>query len=216
MIRLEQIVKYYEGGLIKGLEDISCEIGRGEIVALTGPSGSGKSTLLNIISTIDSPTSGRMWVGERTRDQLKPFDRFRTQTIGFIFQFHHLLPHLTNLENIELAMFRCLKSKAARQSKASGLLQSVGLQNKKNTFPNKLSGGERQRVAVARALANDPEILLADEPTGSVDQRTGNAIMDLLISHNRRFETTIIVATHNPEIACRADRNIQLNDGSIV
>jgi putative ABC transport system ATP-binding protein len=216
MIRLQNISKEYEDGRIKALQDICCLVEAGEFIALTGPSGSGKSTLLNIISTVDCPTSGLLWIDGKPRDALKPFDRFRARTIGFIFQFHHLLPHLTALENIELAMYPIEKSYQKRHFRALELLRSVGLKNRKGAYPTKLSGGERQRVAVARALANRPGILLADEPTGSVDQKTGNEIMELLLSHCRTSGATILVATHNRDIAHRADRTIHLDNGAIV
>lgn len=216
MIRLQNIFKEYEDGRIKALKDICCMVKEGEIIALTGPSGSGKSTLLNIISTVDSPTSGQLWIDGKPRDALKPFDRFRARTIGFIFQFHHLLPHLTALENIELAMYPIVKSAKKRHFRALELLRSVGLKDRKEAYPTKLSGGERQRVAVVRALANRPSILLADEPTGSVDQKTGNDIIELLLSHCRKSGATILVATHNRDIAHRSDRIIHLNDGTIV
>jgi ABC-type lipoprotein export system ATPase subunit len=213
MIQLFNIVKHYDKGRTRALDGVSCRIEKGEIVALMGPSGAGKSTLLSILGTIDRPTRGVMKIDGRSWEQLAPHHRFRARYVGFVFQFHHLLSHLTALENIEIPMYCCELSRSARQRKARALIDAVGLGPKASVFPNKLSGGERQRIAVARALANDPQIILADEPTGSVDTTTGEQILHLMIDHCRQRNLTMVVATHNPSVSDLADRCLVIKNG---
>lgn len=215
MIRLENVYKAYDRGLIKALNGVSCHIESGEIVALMGPSGSGKSTLLSIMGTIDQPTRGEVWLQGKPLNQHKPYDRFRAVHVGFIFQLHQLMPHLNAIENVEIPMYAIDPAKPRRRQKARSLLDAVGLGHKVGAYPTKLSGGERQRVAVARAFANSPRIILADEPTGSLDTETGNQVLELIIDQCRQRQTTVVIATHNREVAERADRTIFLKSGKI-
>lgn len=215
MIHLENIFKEYDQGMIKALNGVSCRVAGGEIVSLMGPSGSGKSTLLNIIGTIDKPTKGKLWLDGKDLRQYKPYDRFRASHIGFIFQLHHLMSHLTALENVEIPMFSLQRSKRQRRQKALKLLDSVNLSHKAGARPPQLSGGERQRVAVARAFANSPHIILADEPTGSLDSISGDLVLELIIDQCRTRQTTVVIATHNQKVANRADRILTLKNGKI-
>jgi putative ABC transport system ATP-binding protein len=215
MIEVRRLTKYYDDGSVKALNGVSLRIEKGEIVSLVGPSGSGKSTLLNLIGTIDQPTGGQICINGKTITDYKPFDVFRARTIGFIFQLHHLLPHLTLVENVEIAMYRKGIRRNVRRKKALRLLHRVGLMEKVNSFPTKISAGERQRAAIARALANDPQILLADEPTGSIDTETGDRILDFVIDQCRNENMTMIIATHNYEVAERTDRTIYIKNGLI-
>ncbi|MBN1848533.1 MAG: ABC transporter ATP-binding protein [Deltaproteobacteria bacterium] len=215
MIRLENISKTYDRGMIKALNGLSCQIKAGEIVALTGPSGSGKTTLLSIMGLIDTPTQGEVWLLGKPLKELKPFDKFRAIHIGFIFQLHHLMPHINTLGNVEIPMFSLERSHKKRRQKAYELLEAVGLDHKAHIYPTNLSGGERQRVAVARAFANSPRIILADEPTGNLDSETGELVLELILNQCRVRGNTVVIATHNSEIADRSDRTIRLKNGRI-
>jgi len=168
-----------------------------------------------MISTMDQPTSGRVHVDGKNIQQIKPLSLFRAKHIGFVFQFHHLLPHLTLQENVEIPMVVIERSKKTRSSKAEYLLEKVGLYEKRHAFANRISGGERQRTAIARSLANNPELILADEPTGNVDTHTGLEIMTFMIDHCREHATTLLVATHNHEIAQLTERIIYLKNGQL-
>ena len=198
------------------LDDVSLTIQAGEFVVIQGSSGSGKSTLLSLLSGLDSPTSGRIIVAERditdwSEDQLAPL---RNTTIGFVFQSFHLVPSLSALENI---MFPAeLRHDQAAQRKAEALLARVDLLARRQNFPHQLSGGEKQRVALCRALINDPKILFADEPTGNLDSKNGEAILQLLLALQRERQTTLVLVTHSAELASRADRVITLQDGRVV
>jgi putative ABC transport system ATP-binding protein len=216
MIRLDDIVKHFDGGLTKALDGVSCHIAKGEVVALMGHSGAGKSTLLNIIGTIDRPSRGDVRIDGRSWEQLRPHNRFRARCIGFVFQSHYLLSHLTVQENIEIPMYGIHNNDTLRRRRALALLEAVGLGHKAAAFPNNLSGGERQRIAVARSLVNSPQIILADEPTGSVDTVTGNRIMNMMIGHCRDSGLTMVVATHSCRVADRTDRVIEMENGRIV
>jgi ABC-type lipoprotein export system ATPase subunit len=215
MIQLDNVFKTYDGGLIKALNGVSCSIGSTEIVALMGPSGSGKSTLLSLLGTIDVPTSGEIRLQGKPYAQLRPFDRFRAGQIGFVFQMHYLMPHLKAAENVEVPMLALKVSRRTRRERARFLLDEVGLSRKAGAYPGELSGGERQRVAVARAFANAPRIILADEPTGSLDTETGHRVMELIINQSRQRDATVVIATHDGEIARRTDRIIHLKNGLI-
>lgn len=213
MIVVRDLVKHYDDGLVKALNGISFEVERGEVIAIMGPSGCGKSTLLNLVGTLDTPTSGEILVDGRSISTYRPLHRFRAKTVGFIFQFHHLIPGISLLENTELPMYSLSISKKAMRKKATEMLVKVGLADRMHFFPTKVSGGERQRAAIARALVNDPSIILADEPTGSVDTETGKAILDYLVDLCHSQGVTMLIATHNREIAADTDRILQMRDG---
>ncbi len=206
---------YGEREPVKALDGVDLRIARGEVVAIVGPSGSGKSTLLNLIGALDRPSSGEVIVNGTPLSQVKNLDRFRGQTIGFIFQSHNLLPTLTARENIEVPMYELPLRGAERRARARELLTLVGLSKRGDHLPNQLSGGERQRVAIARALANRPAIVLADEPTGNLDSKTTADIMALLGKLNREQGVTLVIVTHNSEVAAAARRVITIRDGRI-
>jgi putative ABC transport system ATP-binding protein len=217
LVKLNNVYKAYEGGLIPALNDVSLTLNKGEIYALTGPSGCGKSTLLNIIGTIDFPTSGSVNYVDKGVAHQEPIHKFRNKIIGFIFQFHHLLPLLTLQENVEASLMANKNiTDTARQGKAAGLLDELGLKNKKGAYANRVSGGERQRAAIARAMANDPLLILADEPTGSVDSKTADIILKKLISYTKNVNGTLLIATHDENIANLADTIIRMKDGKIT
>ena len=217
LLEVNNVYKAYEGGLIPALNDVSLILNKGEIYALMGPSGCGKSTLLNIIGTLDFPTSGSVNYVDKRVDHLEPIHKFRHKTIGFIFQFHHLLPVLTLQENVEIPLLANKNiTDKARQKKASGLLDELGLKNKKGAYANRVSGGERQRAAIARALANEPLLILADEPTGSVDSKTADIILKKLIFYTKNINGTLLIATHDENIANLADTIIRMKDGKIT
>lgn len=180
-----------------------------------GPSRSGKSTLLNIIGTLDTPDSGNVVISGVDISKLKDLNEFRRKTIGFVFQLHNLIPTLTSRENVEVPMYGTELKPREMKVRALELLKSVGLENMADKKPNILAGGERQRVAVARALANKPKIILADEPTGSLDTKNGEIILDLLQNHQKTLNTTLIMVTHEKSIAKQADYIINILDGQI-
>ncbi|MCX5729614.1 MAG: ABC transporter ATP-binding protein [Nitrospirae bacterium] len=192
-------------------------VGRGEFVALVGPSGSGKSTLLNLVGALDKPTAGDISVGGLSLGQAPELQRVRhrRENVGFIFQSFNLLPTLSAVENVETPMMLAEVGKRDRRARALSLLESVSLSGRASHKPNQLSGGEKQRVAIARALANRPSLLLADEPTGNLDSKTGTAILDMLCCLLRREQLTMVLVTHDPQVAARADRIIHLHDGRI-
>jgi ABC-type lipoprotein export system ATPase subunit len=198
------------------LDDISFGVEPGELVALTGPSGSGKTTLLQLIGSLDRPTSGSIHVDDIDVGELKDPARFRRDTVGFVFQLHHLLPALTVQQNVELTLVAAGVGKRERAERSLELLETVGLADRLRGFPADLSGGERQRVAIARALAGRPRLILADEPTGALDTAASQRIWDLLIDVRRRLGTTIIVASHDLTLMEHADRGIHIVDGHLV
>lgn len=210
--------RYYAGkAVVAALSDVELTVPRGEFTALVGPSGSGKSTLLNLIGGLDCPSAGELCVdglllGAATEQQLV---RYRRERVGFIFQSFNLLPTLSAVENVELPMMLAEISRRDRRERAVNLLESVGLAQRILHQPNELSGGEKQRVAIARALANRPLLLLADEPTGNLDSKTGATVLNLLCDLLKTQGLTMVMVTHDPEVAARADRIIHLRDGSI-
>ncbi len=206
---------YGDGTDVRALDDVNLTIRAGEFLAIVGPSGSGKSTLLNLIGALDRPTSGEVLISGTPLSQVRDIDQFRGRTIGFVFQTHNLIPTLTAAENVEIPMYETGISRIERRARARELLDLVGLAARADHLPNQLSGGERQRVAIARALANRPTIVLADEPTGNLDSKTTADIMALLRQLNREHGTTLIVVTHNHEVALAARRIITLRDGRI-
>ena len=209
------LTKTYEGE-VHALDGVSLTICAGEFVAVMGPSGSGKSTLLNLLGALDRPTSGVCRVAGQELASVKDLDRFRSKTVGFVFQLHNLIPTLTALENVEIPLQEEKMSDAARRARAKHLLEIVNLGDRMNFVPGQLSGGQRQRVAIARALANKPSLILADEPTGNLDSKSTDEIMDLLRKLNREQGTTFIVVTHNPAVARAADRIVTVRDGRIL
>ena len=197
------------------LDDLSLDIPDGDFVALMGPSGSGKTTLLNLIGGIDTPTSGQLLVGGTDIARLggPALAKWRSRNIGFIFQLYNLVPVLTALQNVELPLLLVKMSGKERRQRARTALEIVGLGDRLNHFPRQLSGGQEQRVAIARAVVSDPELLLADEPTGDLDRKAGAEILDLLERLNREFQKTVIMVTHDPHAAERARRVFHLDKG---
>lgn len=216
IVTLDNVSRFYSGGRIKALSDVSLHILRGDSVAITGPSGSGKSTLLNIISGLDRPTDGRAMFEGKAPCSANSWARLRAEKIGIIFQSFNLLPTFTALENVEAPMFGVIKGGGSRRKKAKELLKKMGLSERMNHLPGDLSGGERQRTAIARSLANDPSLLLADEPTGNLDSQTAASILALLNEIHIEKKVTLIIVTHDKEIASVATRKIEMIDGRIV
>ena len=215
MIEISNITKSF--GSLRVLKGVSLHVEKGEIVAIIGPSGAGKTTLLQIIGTLDKPDSGAIEITGKNLSKMSSDDlaRFRNQEIGFIFQFHQLLPEFTALENVMLpALIAGTNINDARQQ-ALSLLQQLGLHNRIDHKPAELSGGEKQRVAAARALINKPSVILADEPTGSLDSANKKELQNLLLELRDKFKQTIIIVTHDPELANIADRTIKMRDGMI-
>jgi putative ABC transport system ATP-binding protein len=212
---VEHVRKGFEDGRIHALEDVSLRLAQGEFSALTGPSGSGKSTLLNLIGALDWPDSGSIAVDGQPVGRGGDASGYRARTVGFVFQFHNLIPVLSASENVQVAMFGHGLSRRERAQRAEELLGEVGLAHRVAAFPPTLSGGERQRVAIARALANDPRLLLADEPTGALDSETGAQIVTLLQRLRESHGMTILLVTNDRTVAERADRLLELRDGRI-
>lgn len=214
MIHLKKVYKHYDKGLVKALNGISLSIKKGEICSLTGPSGCGKSTLLNLIGALDMPTYGEIYINNTLLNHTKSLAGYRSRQVGFVFQFHNLIPNITLVENVELPTFAINgMERHQRREKALELLEEVDLGSRAHFLPTQVSGGERQRAAVARALINSPEILLADEPTGSVDSATASFIMSSILTRCRNDAMTALIVTHDPNIASQADRIIHLRDG---
>ena len=215
MLKATNIHKRY--GDLKILKGVSLEVAKGEIVSIVGASGAGKSTLLHIIGTLDQVDEGEVMINNTEIKSLKSksLSAFRNKNIGFIFQFHHLLPEFTALENICIPAYIAKKSKSETEQKALELLDILGLRDRANHKPNALSGGEQQRVAVARALINQPDLILADEPSGNLDSQHAKELHQLFFDLRNRFNHTFIIVTHNEELADMADRKIMMKDGFI-
>jgi putative ABC transport system ATP-binding protein len=219
IIELHDVKKIYKmnGVETPALSGVSLKINKGQFVAIMGPSGSGKSTLLHMVGALDTPTSGKVFLDGVDVSTLKESDlaRLRGKKIGIVFQFFNLHPTLTALENIELPMIIIEKEKKERQKRALELIRAVGLEHRAHHFPSQMSGGEQQRIAIARALANDPEIILADELTGNLDTKTKAEIMSFLLQLQKEKKMTVTIITHEPEIAQYAEIIIHIVDGKI-
>ncbi|MBP9095494.1 MAG: ABC transporter ATP-binding protein [Ignavibacteria bacterium] len=218
LLDIRDIKKSYKISKEKNLEvlkGINLQINREEIVAIVGKSGAGKSTLLHLIGTLDNPDSGKIFFDGTDVYAMKEkeLSKFRNSKIGFIFQFHHLLPEFTAIENVMIPSM--IEGKEDR-AKAENLLKEVGIEERINHRPNEISGGEAQRIAIARALINSPDLILADEPTGNLDTHNADAVMNLIFNLRDKFKQTFIIVTHNEEFAQRCDRVIRMNDGLIV
>ena len=222
LLELVNITKHYDApdgaDVPYVLKDVTLQIEAGESVAITGPSGSGKSTLLNIIGALDRPTSGRVLLENRDLSQLseKELAAVRNREVGFIFQLHHLLPQYTVLENVLVPTLVDKSRSKDAETMARGLLERVGLGDRLSYRPGRLSGGERQRVAVVRALINSPKLLLADEPTGSLDRAAADNLARLLVELNREEGVTLILVTHSLNLSARMARVLELRDGALV
>jgi putative ABC transport system ATP-binding protein len=215
-LRTLDVCRHFEEGRIRALDGISLDVRRGDSVAVVGPSGCGKTTLLHMLGVLDRPTSGAVWVADHQVTTKTDLDRLRAREIGFIFQLHNLLPTLTAVENVEMPMVALSTKRAERRVRALLLLERVGLEKRANSSVTKLSGGERQRVAVARALANRPRIVLGDEPTGSLDSAAGAAVIDLLLELRAELGLTLVIVTHEASVAERLERRVELLDGRLV
>ncbi len=215
VLQARGIVREFQSGteVLRVLKGVSLDLHQGEIVGIFGPSGAGKSTLLHILGTLDRPTEGQVQIlGQNPFDLNDPeLSRFRSETIGFVFQFHHLFPELTALENVMLPLM--LQGVPDARARAEALLEEVGLQDRMHHRPSELSGGENQRVAVARALANEPPILLADEPTGNLDSANEERLLALFQALNERHRTAILIVSHNRRIQTFCHRVLYLKDG---
>jgi putative ABC transport system ATP-binding protein len=216
-IETHELTRIYGSGAaeVRALDGVNLRIAPGELVTVMGPSGSGKSTLLNMIGALDLPTGGQVLVDGQDVAKIRDKDTFRSKKVGFVFQLHNLIPTLTALENVEVPMMGFMGRRGHRR-RAKELLEMVGLGDRVRHLPNQLSGGERQRVAVARALANHPSLVLADEPTGSLDTEAGQELMDLIRELNRSQGTTFLIVTHDPAVARRTDRVVVMQDGKIA
>jgi putative ABC transport system ATP-binding protein len=220
MIKLQNIQKVYRTDTIEtlALNAINLDIAKGEFLSIMGPSGCGKSTLLNIMGLLDMPSKGSINIADQTTHSLndKQLAKFRNQKLGFIFQSYHLIGDLQVLDNVELPLLYRDTTAKERRRLATEALEKVGLSNRLKHFPKQLSGGQRQRVAIARAIVGNPEIILADEPTGNLDSAMGNEIMDILLQLNRNEGTTIVMVTHDENMAQKTHRLVRLFDGSQV
>lgn len=216
MVQIEGLSKTYFGGRVAALREVDLCVERGAFVSVLGVSGSGKTTLLNIIGALDTPTRGRVCVDGSDVSSISNLDRFRAQKVGFVFQLHNLIPTLNAFENVQLPMCAAGMKPQDRKRRAAELLEAVGLKDRLYHRPAMLSGGERQRVAIARAVANNPPLVLGDEPTGTLDAATGEEIVDLLCHLNREMGATLIIVTHDANLARTADRVVRLGNGMIL
>ncbi|MBQ2612446.1 MAG: ABC transporter ATP-binding protein [Methanobrevibacter sp.] len=216
LIRLTNVLKEYDDGSVRALNNINLSVEKGSFVSIIGPSGSGKSTLLNMLGALDSPDYGQVIINGVDLARQKDLSDFRRQEIGFIFQLHNLLPNLTVQENVEIPLMDANMSEKDKHKRALLFIEAVGLIDKRKQKPNKLSGGERQRVAIARSLINFPSIILADEPTGALDTKTGEKVLDVLRFVHESINATLIIVTHDRDVARLADRTIEIRDGQII
>ena len=220
LIELRNVSKDYQMGevLVKALDKVNLKIDKKDFVSIMGPSGSGKSTILNMIGLLDKPTSGKIFLNNTDISQLRSSElaKLRRDNIGFIFQFFNLYPSLSAFQNVELPMIISDMDSDERKNRALELLNKVGLKERVNHLPSQMSGGEIQRVSIARAMSNNPDIILADEPTGNLDTKTGKEITDILRKLNKEFGVTLILITHEKFISKVAERIIYLKDGKII
>lgn len=215
LVQTRNLVKVYEGD-VRALDEVNLIVRHGEFLSVMGPSGSGKSTLLNLLGALDRPSGGEIHIAGEALGAKDDLDRFRSHTVGFVFQLHNLLPTLTARENVEIPMFESHMSKREIHRRAMDLLEDMGLADKADQIPPRLSGGERQRVAIARAMANEPQILLADEPTGNLDSVSGAEVMQVLRKLHQEKGMTVFIVTHDPSVARSTDRIVVLQDGQIL
>lgn len=217
IIEVRNLYKDYDNGLVPALKDISLTLKEGKIYALMGSSGCGKSTLLNIIGSLDTPTKGDVLYEGKTLDKVGKLSLFRRNFIGYVFQFHHLIPVLTLLENVQSALLSDNNiTVKERKDRAVSILNKMGLKHRLNSYASEVSGGERQRGAIARALVNNPKVILADEPTGNVDSKTAQVILKTLKEYLKTSAKCILIATHDNEIAAISDTIINMKDGEII
>ena len=218
-LKTVELSKSYLSGQeeLQVLRDVDLTVKKGEFITIVGVSGSGKTTLLNLLSAIDRPTNGTVIYEDQDIFKLNDKDlaKFRNQEIGLIFQFHHLMPEFTAIENVMMPTMIARRDREESQNSAKKLLQIVGLEGREHHRPTELSGGEQQRVAVARALINNPKVILADEPTGNLDRKTSESIHDLICNLNQEMNLTFIIVTHNESLAQRSDKTIRLTDGKV-
>ena len=215
LLRAEGLTKTYPDGEVQALRGVSLNVERNESVAIMGPSGCGKSTLLNLLGGLDRPTEGEIYFRGIPLSQIDR-DQYRAREIGFVFQSFYVLSTLSAVENVQVPMFETTLDRRQRVERAEALIEQVGLAHRRNHRPMHLSVGERQRVAIARALANEPSLLLADEPTGNLDSRSQNEVLQLLNDLRQRQGLTLIIITHSPEVAAAAQRVIRMRDGRVV
>ena len=216
LIEARDLRRSYDQGKVQALCGVSLTVERGEFVSVMGPSGSGKSTLLNVLGALDSEIEGEITIAGADLRHLAEPEQFRARVIGFVFQSFHLLPTLTALENVQIPMFEMPWSAVKRRQRAAELLDTLGLAGRMHHVPAKLSGGERQRVAIARSLANQPQLLLADEPTGNLDSASAEKILEVLRKIHDEGQMTIIVVTHDSRVAAQAERTLHMLDGRIT
>jgi putative ABC transport system ATP-binding protein len=219
-VRLVDVVKEFTIGAehVRAVDSISLEIGTGEFVAIVGRSGSGKSTLLNLLAGIDTPSSGQVWIGGHELSRLSDdaLTRLRREQLGMVYQFFNLLPTLSVRENVALPALLAGEKERAVLGRADALLDEVGMSHRKNARPHTLSGGEMQRAAIARALIHEPRLILADEPTGNLDSRTADQVLDLLRALGAKHGVTVVLVTHSREAAAVASREIEMRDGQVL
>ena len=216
IIEVQNVFRDFDDGQIRALDNVSLSIYSGESLALTGPSGSGKSTLLNIMGTLDFASQGTVRIKGSEITPNRNWDAFRNGTIGFVFQLFHLIPDLTVIENVEVALMPMRLTRSERQDRAEEIIKEVGLERRMTALPTKLSGGERQRTAIARALVTDPALILADEPTGNLDSQSGEQILNLLMELITTKRKTLVLVTHNTEYALQMGRVLEIVDGKII
>jgi putative ABC transport system ATP-binding protein len=220
LVRVRDLYKSFTRGTeeIRVLRDLTLDVGQGEFLALMGPSGSGKTTLLNLIAGLDTPTGGTIAVGDNVISEMSESElaRWRTRHVGFIFQFYYLLPVLTAYENVELPLLLLPLTKEQRRKQVETALDLVGLADRMDHRPGQLSGGQQQRVGIARAMVTDPELIVADEPTGDLDTKSADAILGLMEILRANLNKTIIMVTHDPKAAARAQRTLHLEKGQLV